>query len=106
MTQKIIETLNEEIKRISVLIFPVFFTFLLISKDFIVFLYTKEYVESIPVFIIYLFILPFQLYAFDTVLQAMNKTNVVFYISIVSALSNVIISIILFLMIGISGPAI
>lgn len=103
---KIIETLSDEVKRISIITLPVFFTFLLISKDFIVFLYTKEYINSIPVFIIYLFILPIQIYAFDTILQAMNKTSTVFYISLFSAVSNVIISIILFFIIGISGPAI
>jgi len=102
----IIETLNKEIKRITILIFPVFFTFLLIGKDFIIFLYTKEYIKSVPVFLIYLFILPVQIYCFDTVLQAMNKTAKVFHISIISAVSNVIISIALFFLIGISGPAI
>lgn len=103
---KISETLYTEIKRISIIVLPVFFTFLLIGKDFIVFLYTEEYIKSVPVFIIYLFILPVQLYSFDTILQAMNKTSKVFYISIISAVSNVIVSIILFFMIGITGPAV
>jgi O-antigen/teichoic acid export membrane protein len=103
---EIVTTLRKEIKRIILVINPFFYTFLLLSEDFIVFLYTKEYLSSVPVFIVYLFILPVQIYAFDTILQAMKMTTTVFYISIASIASNIILSIVLIQTIGMTGAAI
>ncbi|MGD9202001.1 MAG: oligosaccharide flippase family protein, partial [Chitinispirillia bacterium] len=102
----ITEILLKEIRRITLILFPLFFGFLLIYQEFIVFLYSEEYIGSVPVFFVYLFLLPLQLYAFNTVIQAMNMTSANLFITNVALATNVTVSLILIKPLGIVGPAI
>ncbi|NUM35343.1 MAG: oligosaccharide flippase family protein [Candidatus Brocadiae bacterium] len=104
--KEIVAIYHKEIQRSACLIVPLFFSFLLVHRDLIVFFYTEKYLESVPVFLIYLFILPIELYSFDTILQAMNKSIKVFYISCISAAIHLSISIVLIQFLGMIGPAI
>lgn len=97
--------LHREIQRNACLLIPLFFSFVLVHKDMMVLFYTEKYIESVPVFLVYLFYIPLQLYAFDTVLQAMNQNIKIFYISFIAIILQLIISIILLHFWGILGPA-
>ena len=98
--------LTFEYKRLFIILIPLFFSFLLINKELIIFLYSVEYIDSIPIFSIYLLLIPFQFYPFNTVLQAMNSTKWVFIFSVFTLILNIVVSIVLIKTIGIIGPAI
>ncbi|MBD3316016.1 MAG: hypothetical protein GF344_09530, partial [Chitinivibrionales bacterium] len=101
----IVNSLHEEIRRLAAFSIPVFFGFLLIGKDVIILLYSSDYLESVPIFKIYLFLIPLELYAYNTILQAMGRTDLVFYLSIGSLAVNAVLSIALVKFIGINGAA-
>ena len=100
------QLLSHEILKISLLIFPMFFGLLLVHRDLIVFLYSEKYVSSATVFLVYVLLVPIQLYAFDSILQAFNKTIWVNVASVAYVLTNLGIGLALIPYLGVLGPAI
>ena len=98
--------LSNEIHKISLLIFPMFFGLLLVYRDLITFLYSEKYASSSSVFLVYLLLVPIQLYSFDSILQAFNKTIWVNVASIAYVLTNLGIGLSLIHFMGVLGPAI
>jgi O-antigen/teichoic acid export membrane protein len=100
------DLLKNEIGKNALLLFPAFFGILLVYKEFIVFLYSQEYAASSSVFLIYLLLIPIQLYAFDTVIQAMNKSIWVAGTAAISIGVNIMVTIGLISHLGPLAPAV
>ena len=64
--------MNQTGRVLSCIVFPLFF-YLLLFRDLIVTLLTIKYLESVPIFILALFVLPVRAYSFTTVLQRLHK---------------------------------
>lgn len=99
-------TLGREAFSIALPVFICFFSVLLVHEELIVFLYSARYAESARVFLFYLLLLPIQIYAFDTVLQAMHQSSKVTYSALASFAFNMGLSFFLIPRFGIVGPAI
>lgn len=97
--------IQSEVKKNSLLLFPAFFSILLVYKEFIVFLYSEKYVESAGVFMLYLILIPIQLFAFDMVIQAMNKSTWVTLSAVISIIVNLLATLGLMNWMGPLAPA-
>lgn len=100
-----ITELQLEVRRMLAVIIPVFVTFFVIRNEFITILYGKEYIESVKIFEVYLFLLPIECYAFNTILQAMNCSRFVMVISFFTLILNIIVSLVFVRFFGVVGPA-
>jgi O-antigen/teichoic acid export membrane protein len=93
------------IKSASIL-FPIMCFLLVVSKPFIIFLYSVRYYDSITPFIIYLFVLPARIVVYGSALMALGMTRVILIRSIFDLLINCILCFMLVKMIGYIGAAI
>ncbi len=97
---------HESIRKISFVMLPIFVFLFVLAQDFIVFLYTSEYVESVILFKIYLCILPLRVTAYGPILLATGRPKFVFRATFIGLVLNLCLSIILLYLIGFVGPAI
>lgn len=97
---------NESIRKMCLVLFPVFIFFFIVADEVITFIYTDNYLESAIIFKIYLFLIPLRVIGSAVILRAMGRTKENFYSSILFLITNFIISIILVKSVGLVGPAI
>ena len=97
---------HKAIKKVSIIILPLFPFFLITAKDVVSILYTKNYLESVPIFRIYLLLLLIHITAFDSVVLSMGFSKLVLLGSLLALVLNVIFNIIFIKIIGFWGPAI
>ena len=79
---------------------------LIVSNEIIPFLYSSEYLPGKNVFIIYIFDSMLKFASVHLVLAASGKTKTIMKYSIITLVSNVLLSILLFKTMGMIGPAI
>ena len=68
-------------------------------------LFTRAYIEAVPVFQIFVFLLIRECFDFALPLRIVNRTDVFFYISALTVVANLVLMLILFRFYGILGPA-
>lgn len=103
---KLIGLWHTTITKTAMIMFPIFILLQLIGHDFIVLLYSKEYIGSVVIFSIYLFLVPIQLTQYSAVIESSGKP-ILITIGFVSQVSlNIIFSVLLIKKIGTTGPAI
>ena len=76
------------------------------SKDLLLFLYSEKYASGIRVFVVYLLVEMCRFSYFGIILSSFGKTKIILYSSIIALVSNFILNIILFRLLGMVGPAI
>ena len=81
-TQRILEIWNRAIKKMNLLLFPVFVFFLITADEFITILFTTEYAGSIPIFRIGLVLILISSINTGAVLQAYAETRYIMKIAI------------------------
>jgi O-antigen/teichoic acid export membrane protein len=94
------------IKKIALIMFPLFVLFQLISRDFILLLYSSAYSGSIVIFSIYLFSIPLQFTEYTAIMESTGKTKYISYGYMIQIPLNISLSIVLLAHIGAVGPAI
>lgn len=89
-------------------IFICFFAMILFfnAKEVITLLYSSKYLPGTDVFKIYSIVLLFRTTYFGMILNSIGKTKFILYSSILSLLSNVILSYVCYYLFGFNGPAI
>ena len=97
---------RKAISKVALLIYPVFAFFGLYSGDFIVIVYTEQYLDSVPIFQVYLAMLLIKVAIMDTLMRVAGKTNFMPYIATISMVSNLVLGLVLLNYLGIIGPAI
>lgn len=90
----------------ALILFPVMIFLLINSREFIVLIFSKTYMQSATTFKIYLLLLPIRIVVFGSALIALGKGKVILFRSVVELLINCILSIILFRFYGVNGVAI
>jgi len=90
----------------ALIIIPAFVFLEIFSYEFIVGLYTTKYIDSVPIFQAFLFLIPSYLLTFDIFLQGTGNTKPIFVSSIIFLIVNVILSLFLLKFLGLVGPAI
>jgi len=101
---EIIRIWRESVRKLAIILLPSFVFLLGFSYDFITLLFTDKYAESVYVFRIYLFLMPFNIFVFSLMPQVFGKTRINLYISIGAILAHVALSFLLLWAIGFYGP--
>jgi len=76
------------------------------SRELVLFLYTDRYIDGLSIFVVYLFVTMIRFTYFGLILTASGKTKWIFIYSLFSLVLNLVLSIILFGLLGIMGPSI
>jgi O-antigen/teichoic acid export membrane protein len=76
-TENTVYLVNQSGRILSCIVFPVFFFLLFFRNELIVTLLSEKYIPAIPIFAVYILILPVRAYSFTTVLQRRHKGNVI-----------------------------
>ena len=97
--------LKEKSKRLMHFLFPISILLILSSRWFYPLVFNKNFVESVPIFNIYLLLVICRLVFPQTLVMAMRKTKTIFIISIIEIAVNVIASYLLMLRFGLIGIA-
>ncbi|MEJ5306931.1 MAG: oligosaccharide flippase family protein [candidate division WOR-3 bacterium] len=80
--------------------------FLVFAPEIVTLLYSKKYIESVPIFRIYSLLLFLKFTYFGMLLNASGKTKFIFYSSLISLILNLFLNILFIKLIGFIGPAI
>lgn len=102
---QMMESWHQTINKTALIMFPIFILMEVIGRDFIVLLYSEKYVDSVIIFIIYLFLLPLQITSYTAIVQAFGKNKFILYGYAVQIIFNLVISIYLIKIMGTLGPA-
>ena len=78
---------------------------ILFAKEAMLFLYDVKYLDALNIFIIYLFVDLLRIANVSLILSASGNTKRLMYISVCTSTANVILNYLLFLCLGIVGPA-
>jgi O-antigen/teichoic acid export membrane protein len=81
--KKILEVWLNSSRKLSLIYFPVVVLFMIASREFITVIFTDRYVESIPIFIITLLKMPFDIFVTHSVLKAFAETRFIFKLNII-----------------------
>ena len=100
----LIRMMNQLARILSSIVFPVFFFLVFYSKEIFHFI-LPEYPDSVPVFVMYLLVLPLKAYSFTTPLQKLHKGAIIN----IGAIADLVLAIImiypLYLWLGLPGVA-
>lgn len=96
---------NNSIKLSTYIIVFFVIAFYVFAPQVISVLYSDKYISGVGVFRVYLFALIFRLTYYGMILNAQKKTKLILICSIMTMLSNLILDIIFFYFIGVTGPA-
>lgn len=91
--------------KLSLLFFPLFIYTFSFADNIITVLFTSNYLDSVPIFRIYLVLLPIRIVAYRTILQATGQTKPIFEAVVISLGVSVILGIVFERIFGITGPA-
>jgi len=106
LKQEIISLWHKAIKTLALLGVPAMIFSLIMSKEIITFLFTDDYLESVPIFIIILFILPAQIASPSTILRAFGDTKFIFKANLVALFASIVLGFVLIKYFNIIGGAV
>ncbi len=95
----------DKARKVALLFFPLAVMMFVLAEAFIVIMFSDKYLESVPVFRIYLLLLPFRITVHGVILRAKGKTSLFFYGDLLFVAVNIISSITLIKMVGMTGAA-
>jgi len=98
--------LREGVRKLSLIVLPCFVFLFAYAYDFITVLFTTEYAKSVPVFRIYLFLMPLNMFILSPVPPAYGRTKINFQVVACTTTIHAVLSIVLLHWIGFYGPAI
>ncbi|MDP2671609.1 MAG: oligosaccharide flippase family protein [bacterium] len=105
-TKRLVEVWHNSIRKISLIILPVFVIAMIFSHEIITLLYSEKFASSVPYFRIYLLLLLIRVASYGIVLQAIGKTRENLKGSIVFFVINAILNPVLVFTLGLAGPAV
>jgi len=103
---EIVRIWRASVRKLAFIILPVFVFLTYFAYEFITLLFTDDYRESVNVFRVYLMLVPLHIFVLSPLPQVFGKTGITMKITIVTVISNLILSIVLVMTLGYYGPAI
>lgn len=94
----------KSIRKVSVIVLPLVFVFLLGAQEFMVLLYSEKYRDSALPFSIYTLILLQRVASYSNMLKALNKTRAITYSAIYLFAINAVLAVPFVLWLGVVGP--
>ncbi|WP_139903841.1 polysaccharide biosynthesis C-terminal domain-containing protein [Clostridium thermarum] len=102
---KLLETWGKACEKTAVIMFPIFWILLFFNKGYVIALLSEKYIESAPIFVIYLIKFPLYFTVFGNILVAIKKQKYTMYNMIIGIVVNITLNYLLIQKIGFSGPA-
>lgn len=99
------EILQNSIRKLWLIFFPVFVWLYVIAEDFIEILYTDAYLEAVPVFRIFILMVPLSAFLVQHVPRAFGKTAFILYANCISLLVSIVACFFLLKLYGLVGAA-
>lgn len=103
--KKVVEILSNSFRKLAMLFFPAFIILYAVASDFVSILYTDAYSESVPIFRIFIWILPLAAILVEYAPRSLGDSVYVFKVNCITLILNIIIVIILLKILGIAGAA-
>ncbi len=103
---ELLELWYKGIQKVSLVVIPLTIMFVAIAEDFIVTLVGTEYLPSVIVFQVYTLIVLMRVTHYGSILQAFGDSKGILYLSLNLLAANLILSIPLTIMFGITGTAV
>lgn len=103
---EVVRIVRESVRKLSFIVLPSFIFLFGFSEQFITVLFTEQYAESVPVFRIYLWIMPLNMLMLSPIPQIFGKTRLNLYINLSSAGVLLVLSYVLLKLVGFYGPAV
>lgn len=104
--KKAVEIFRNIASKTSMFLMPCMVFFFFASNDFICFLFTEKYVDSVPIFCVYLLYIPIRCVIYGPMFIALGKSKNILYRECVSLVLNGIMSIIMIKWLGMIGAAV
>lgn len=104
--REIISLWHEAIRKTSLIILPLFVILMETSNIFLTTLYSDKYIESVPIFQIFLFLIPLRVATYGLIVQGMGLTKYNFFGAIFFLILNLPLNLIFIQYMGMQGPAI
>ncbi len=105
-SSEIAKLLNDVIKSTSIFIIPTFTYLMFFSKEFVLLLFSDKYIDSVPIFRVYLFFLLTRILVFSPVLSSLGKQKVYMFVSFFDLALNFSLGLIFVKLFKLLGPAI
>src|SRR5690606_11261475 len=70
-------TVNYISKVLASAVFPIVIFLALFRSEFIIFFFSEKYLETIPIFLVYIMIIPFRAYGHTIILQNMEQGRII-----------------------------
>ena len=96
---------REGFKLLSYISFPVFFMLLIVHKEAFSVIFNNKYNESIPIFLISIFIIPLRINHYSVILQCYNNTNKILVGTVMDILLALFLMTLLYPAFGVAGVA-
>ena len=96
---------KESFKLLSYISFPVFFMLLIVHKEVFSVIFNDKYNESVPIFLISIFIIPLRINHYSVILQCYNSTNKILAGSLMDIILALILMTLLYPSFGAAGVA-
>ncbi len=96
---------KESFKLLSFISFPVFFMLLIVHKEAFAVVFNNRYNESVPIFLISIFIIPLRINHYSVLLQCYNASNKILAGSVIDILLALVLMTFLYPTVGVAGVA-
>jgi O-antigen/teichoic acid export membrane protein len=93
-------------RKMSLVSIPMVIAFAILAREFVVGLFTAEYVGAVPIFITFLALIPRQSIPYGVVTRAFGLTRFIMWLSVVALATAVVLAFLLARPLGLQGPAI
>lgn len=103
---EIVRLWQSSIRKTAFILFPLSAFLFCFAEDVVTLLFSDKYAASVPIFRIYLLLLPLRITSYGAVLRAANQTRIIFVSACLALLLNLIFSLSLVYLIGMPGAAI
>lgn len=97
---------HESIRKVALIMLPLFAFLLVYARPFITVLFTERYTASVAPFVIFLFLLPLRVTAYGNIVRAMGLTKPLVLGAVITGISTIILNLSLIRLVGFIGPAI
>ena len=103
--EKMLALWHESIKKTLLILLPMGVFFFVFAKEVMTVLFTKEYLESAYVFMVYLCTVPFEATLYANIHQAFGRTRHILISNVINLSSTLALNFLLYQPFGILGPA-
>ena len=104
--RRLLDLISSSIRKVGLIMIPIIPLFFILSKEIVNVLYTSDYLESIPVFKLYLILILFHITAFDSILLSMGLSKYIMQLTVIFVILNLLLNILFIKLFGFIGPAI